>query len=588
MSLFAKNGNRVFFIDNTGARMPKIKDMPRIKKRFTNWIKGLKGIRKEKKNLYVFSPMVFPFPYSGICKYINGTILLTVIRAWMKTFNFYNPIIFIFLPTQLSLYMADKIESKKLLIYYCVDRFASVPGISKKIKITENKILKEADLVFAVTETLRNDCLQHCNKVDTFYFGVDTEKFISSRNRNVTPEEIRRLSSPIIGYVGGVHQWIDLELIYKIATSHPEYSIVMVGPVQINIPLSFRNNIYFLGQKSHDDIPFYINSFSVCIVPYRLAQYTLAGRPTKLNEYLMMGKPVVSTNLPEVELFARLNKGIIEIAQTHEDFIRAVERSLSQNNTDREKQRIEIANSYSWSSIAERMSVVIENKVSFKMRDIEMHWKDILIDFYERIQKKISKLIFLIAFFYIVIFCTPFVWFLASPLKIYDVPKKTDVIVVFGGGVGETGSPGKSTIERARYASQLYMQGLAHKIIFSSGYTYNSNDAENMKLFAVSIGVPLNDIILEQKSGSAYENVKFSTEILRRKGYKSILLVSVDYNMRRVSLVFHKVAKDITVYYMPVPQNQFYSKQGRINLEQIRGILHEYLGIIYYLYKGYI
>lgn len=589
MSLFAKNGNRVLFVDNTGARTPKIKDIPRIKKRLSNWVKGIKGIRKEKDNLYVFSPIVFPFPYSAIFKYINGFMLSIVIRAWMKILNFYNPIIFVFLPTPLSLYIVDKIESKKLMIYYCVDRFASVPGISKKIKKTEGKLLKQADLVFAVTEALKKDCLEYRSDVETFYFGVDSEKFARFKeDKGGVPQEISKLSGPIIGYVGGVHQWIDFELIEKVAELHPEYSIVMVGPVQVSNPLSLRKNIYFLGQKSHDDIPSYINSFSVCIVPYRLAQYTLVGRPTKLNEYLIMGKPVVSTNLPEVESFARVNKGIIEIAQTHEDFIRAIERSLLQNTPDRQARRIEAASIYSWGSIAERMSSLIESKVSSRKQDLEICWKDILADFYERIQKKISKLIFFAMVFYIAIFYTPLIWFLAAPLKISEGPKQADAIVVFGAGVGETGSPGKSTIERARYAAELYMQGLAPKIIFSSGYTYTYNDAENMKFFAISMGVPAEDIILEQEAGSAYENVKFSVEILRNKHYRRILLISSPYNMRRVSSVFRKLTDDIEVSYVPVRYNQFYSRQDKVRLEQIQGILHEYLGILYYLFKGYI
>ena len=85
---------------------------------------------------------------------------------------------------------------------------------------------------------------------------------------------------------------------------------------------------------------------------------------------------------------------------------------------------------------------------------------------------------------YLLFFKTAFIWFIARPLKIVDEPQKANTIVVFGGGVGETGSPGKSTIERARYAVELYQQGYAKKIIFSSGYTFRYNDAENMKLFA--------------------------------------------------------------------------------------------------------
>ena len=38
MSTFAKNGNRVLFIENTGVRPPMIRDIPRIRKRIKNWL----------------------------------------------------------------------------------------------------------------------------------------------------------------------------------------------------------------------------------------------------------------------------------------------------------------------------------------------------------------------------------------------------------------------------------------------------------------------------------------------------------------------------------------------------------------------
>ena len=49
MSTFARNGNRVLFLENTGVRAPTLRDIPRLKKRFINWSKGVRGIRKEKK-----------------------------------------------------------------------------------------------------------------------------------------------------------------------------------------------------------------------------------------------------------------------------------------------------------------------------------------------------------------------------------------------------------------------------------------------------------------------------------------------------------------------------------------------------------
>ena len=122
MSTFAKNGNRVLFIENTGVRSPGIKDIYRIKKRFGDYFKGIKGIRKEVGELYVYSPIVLPFPYSRMARQVNKLILLSVINRWMKAMNFSNPIIWTFLPTGTALDIINNIE-KKLLIYYCIADF---------------------------------------------------------------------------------------------------------------------------------------------------------------------------------------------------------------------------------------------------------------------------------------------------------------------------------------------------------------------------------------------------------------------------------------------------------------------------------
>ena len=81
---------------------------------------------------------------------------------------------------------------------------------------------------------------------------------------------------------------------------------------------------------------------------------------------------------------------------------------------------------------------------------------------------------------------------------------------------------GKSTIERARFSVELYRKGFAKYIIYSSGYTFKYNDAENMKLFAVSMGVPERNIILEQKANSTYENVDYTNKVLRKRGFNKM------------------------------------------------------------------
>lgn len=599
MSALARDGNRVLFIENTGVRSPRIKDIPRLKKRFRDYFKGITGIRKERDNLYIFSPIVLPFPYSQIARYINKYLILSVLQRWMKILDFADPIIWTFLPTGVSLDIISSIN-KKLLIYYCIDNFAFSSASARKIGRTETQLLRISDLVFVTSKALYDYCIQYSDKVEIFPFGVNIDSFERVRIADSeAPLELRDIKKPIAGYIGGVHKWIDQELVRSLAQRHSDYSFVFVGPLQTDISsLSKIKNIFFLGNKKHEELPNLVKNFSVALIPYHITDYTKNVYPTKLNEYLAMGKPVVSTALPEVEMFNRRYRDIVYIGNNPEEFGDCLERAVREDEEGLRKRRIEAARENSWQRRIEQMSDLIEPAVTQKLLARESGWKESLTAFYRTFRRRFVRTTAVIGLTYLLLFYTPFIWFLAEPLKITDTPRKADVIVVFAGGVGESGKSGQGYLERVEEAVRLYKGGYAKHIIFSSGYMNVFEEPMVMKAIAVSLGVPQEAIILEDKGGNTYENVKFSSRILADNGWNEILLVSSPYHMRRVDLVFSKIAKDIKVTYTPVSKSSFYAHRTKniyaggfcqqVNLVQIKGIFHEYLGILYYWWKGYI
>lgn len=587
MSTFANNGNRVLFIENTGVRTPGIKDIPRLRRRVQNWFKGIKGIRKEAENLYIFSPLILPFPYSRLAGWINRHLILSIIDKWTRVMDFNDPIIWTFLPTGLALDLIDNIQ-KKLVVYYCIADFEKLVKNPDKIRKSEIKLAQKADLIFAQGQEIKRRLQNYNSNISIFPFGVNLNRF---NNDSVTKErfpEMSNINGMVLGYIGGIHKHIDFGLVRFIAERNPDWTLLFVGPVQTDVsPLQNLPNIKFLQMKEHKDLARYVDSFNVGLIPYALNEYTKTVYPTKLNEYLAMGKAVVSTALPEVIAFNNTYDNVVYAAKNNEEFEKDLKTALEEDNPPLRKRRIDIARENSWQKRIENMSKLMEKKIEQRKLNMDSRWREELIVFYRRARRKALRLGAILILSYLLIFKTAFVWFLAGPLSIADIPQRSDVIVVFGGGVGETGSPGKSTIERARYAAQLYHEGYSDKIIFSSGYTFTYNDAENMRLIALSAGVPDKDIILEQKANSTYENVISTRPILYRKKWDSILLVSSPYNMRRASLVFNKQAEDIKVFYTPVKNPQFYSRAGGVKLEQIKAIMHEYLGILYYFWKGY-
>ncbi len=595
MSTLAKNGNRVLFIENTGVRMPGIRDLSRIKKRIKNFFLGVNGIREESDNLFIFSPLVLPFPYLKIAKWINHHIVLSVIEKWVKIMSFHNTVSWVFLPTPLSLDILDNLGSK-LVIYYCIDNFRVSSVAASKIKKSEITLLKTADMVFVTSKELYDYCSIYNHKVSFFPFAVNFRKFENARlGENVIPSKLSDIKKPIVGYIGGIHKWIDLNLVKEIALKNPEYSLVMVGPLQADVSfLKEFKNIHFLGKIEHNQIPYFIRNFDACIIPYLVTDYTRNVYPTKLNEYLAMGKPVISTDIPEVANFNRENDNLIYIGKNYAEFSRLISEAVNNSNDTLVERRIRAAKKNSWEVRIEEMSNLIEETIIVNSR-ILIDWKKKIRRLYAIARRKILGFTVAGLAFYFLIFHTPLLWYLASPLKISQPPQKADCIVVFAGGVGESGRAGQGYEERVDYAVKLYKQGYAAHLIFSSGTQFVFNEAEVMKSLAVSLGVPADAIILEEKAANTYQNVKFTKEILDKRNWKKVLLISSPYHMGRVSLVVKKVAPQTAFIYTP-SESRFYSHDAapekiiarRINLKQIKSILHEYTGILYYRWKGYI
>ena len=590
-SVLAKEGNRVLFIENTGVRIPTLRDVPRLWKRFINWRKGFRGVRKEAHNLYVYAPLALPFPHSGLAIKINKILMLSVIRKWMRAMEFHNPITWSFLPTGIVLDMLNELDPS-VFIYYCIDDFASSSKGARRIRKAEDKVIRKADLVFATSHKLYERCAEINSNTHLFPFGINVDNYNRIRESSLgKPGDMLNIKSPIIGYVGGIHKWIDMGLLKRIALRKDNISFVLIGPGQTDLEgIDKLCNVFMLGKKNGSELPNYVKFFDAGIIPYKKTSYTDNVYPTKINEYLAMGKSVISTRIPEVVNFNEENGGdFIYFIENEEDIDEVASRLGRGDDISVIEKRVSVANRNSWASKIENMSGLISAKLYELDRQMNKDWLGRFRSFYSKSRGRAIKIASALLISYAALFYTPIAWFFAAPLRIDNKPEAADAIVVFGGGVGEGGRPGPSTIERARHSSALYKAGFAKNIIFSSGYKYESNDAENMKLIALSMGVPEERIILEQKAGSTYENVKFTEEILSLRKWNKILLVTSPYNSRRASLAFKKFnRRDTEVLYCPVKNPEFYYRYGKLRVSQLKAVIHEYMAILYYAWKGYI
>ena len=587
MATLASQGTQVLFIENTGVRNPQLRDLPRIRRRLVNWWRSLQGFRKERENLYIFSPLVLPFPYSRLARWINRWLLVTAIQRWMRATEFGQPVIWTFLPSPLTIDVIQRIQHAAL-IYYCIDSFSDSTPAAQRIVASEETLFRQADLVFATSRQLYDRASRWNRAVHLFPFGVSQDAFERVRESvNGPPEELRGLQRPIVGYVGGIHQWIDQELLCHAARALPHYSFALVGPVQTDIRRVLREpNIVCLGQKPHEQVLEYVRYFDVGIIPYRLTEYTRNVYPTKLNEYHVMGKPVVSTALPEVLAFNQRYHELVSIGTSGEEFPAAIERALQQDTPRLRERRVATAHDNAWNRRITEMQGLIDQVVARTELRPPDNWTLRFVASL-RTSRVVWRSTLGVVFLLTAIFYTPVVWFIAEPLKMVDVPRPTDAIVVFAGGVGDSGEAGEGYRERVQQAVELFKQGYAPRILFVSGYTYTFQEAEIMRLVTQSLGIPASAIITETHVSNTHDYVSRVGIRAEQDRWHSILLVTSPYHTRRAALTFARNSPRLQVLLVP-SLSRYYAHSWGIALHQIHGILHEYAGILYYRWKGWL
>jgi glycosyltransferase involved in cell wall biosynthesis len=365
MSRLAASGNRVLFLENTGVRAPTLRDLPRLRQRLRNWLSGSYGFRRDRVDLFVYSPLILPFPYSHLIRRVNGILLARSVKQWLRGVSVSHPLVISFLPTPALQDLIGEL-APELTVYFLVDDLRTSSPAAQRIGRWEAEMIRRADLVIVSAEKLRARASGLRPDVHLIPSGVDYSKFERARlRRDPAPPDISALPQPIIGYVGGVNARIDRELLARVATDLPHASFVLIGPASAHASeLVRRRNIYILGPRVHDDLPRYIGAFAVGIIPYRLTEFSSHIYPAKLNEYLAMGIPVVATDLAEVRRFNVEHGNLVMVAADAAGFALAIVKALQPAAPAAVTRRVEVSRLNSWDARMAQITALVQSELA--------------------------------------------------------------------------------------------------------------------------------------------------------------------------------------------------------------------------------
>jgi glycosyltransferase involved in cell wall biosynthesis len=357
MQAFARNGNRVLFVNCTGLRSPSSRRDPFAWKRVRNKLRSFaRLLRRAEPRLYVFTPVALPLTERArsATLWLNRVLLPLQMRLLATLLGFRSPILWVANPAVKDVAIDLRRHWAKCLIYYCVDNFPSLQGADKAFVETMDRGLQQgADFTLFTGQRLFEERRSVHPRTFLLPHGVDFQHFAPPAQHATAdpgvPADLRNIPRPIAAYMGAVHN-LDIELIRAVAQANPGVSIVLIGGVYAQIEaLADLRNVFVLGKKDYAQLPRYLAAVQCCCVFYRTGDaFNDYRSPKKLLEYLATGQPVVSVPLRELDSFT----DCVYIAHSPEEFSAHVRTALNEDPAVHRERRIRRAASRDWTVVA--------------------------------------------------------------------------------------------------------------------------------------------------------------------------------------------------------------------------------------------
>ena len=226
--------------------------------------------------------------------------------------------------------------------------------------------LRSANSVITVTEEFKSFLKSiGVNDVHIIPNGVDTTVF------KQVPTEVAKknmgLEGAVIGYVGSLEYWVDLETVIK-ALPELDVKLLVVGPglftdygkmiKELAERFGVLDKIIFTGRVEYTELYKYISAMDIGLNPLKHVKKNEITVGGKIFNYLACGKPVLSSRMIALE---NLLGDDLFYYEDKNSFIEMVHKLLSQKHD--EKRYLKIAMDFDWRTIANMYEETLQKVV---------------------------------------------------------------------------------------------------------------------------------------------------------------------------------------------------------------------------------
>lgn len=320
-----------------------------------------RGVRTVSSNLMLVSPpLLLPFRYLPVICEVNQWRRARWLNAVLREYGLGAPVVLTFDPDSqgtlarlnrsCAVYVRNDNHSKSGLWY----------NPDSLVAWRERALICDVNAVVALSWGLALPATVCGARTYVVPNGVDAGLFRQSEG--VAPLAISRLPYPRIGVVGMLDRRTDVHLLETLALRHPEWSLVMVGPVSSRdtghfAVLRSRPNVHFLGAQAVADLPGYIGALDVGLIPYVINEYTSRILSLKLFEYSAMGVPTISTPLPELQNYVPN----VSLCDGPDQFEQGIAKAIRSRSAQRKAELTRFAEENTWTTRARQVAAIVED-----------------------------------------------------------------------------------------------------------------------------------------------------------------------------------------------------------------------------------
>jgi len=348
----------------------------RYRRRSDQWVKTrmgvikgkAAGVRKIQNNLWV----LYPDCLVESINWLNGRKIFdffnrrnnkqfaAAIKRGIDALGFGQVILFNDNEIFKAFYL-NELLMPRLSVYYSRDYMLAVDYWKRHGEVLEPLLIAKNDLCVANSEYLTDYCKQY--NLNSYYVGQGCDIGLFDAGITTKATEFANLDSPIIGYVGALHELrLDIQVLQHIAVSKPEWNLVLVGPESEAFKTSQLHhlpNVAFVGKRNPEELASYIQMFDVCINPQVVNEVTIGNYPRKIDEYLAMGKPVVATHTRTMEFFG----DYVYLCTSKEAYVAQIERAMQENSAQKERSRRAFARMHTWENSVNEIKKAIASHI---------------------------------------------------------------------------------------------------------------------------------------------------------------------------------------------------------------------------------